>query len=361
LFAALVLMALVTTFMTGPLLKLLDRDNRYGTKVEDEFEAARRRTKLDYPDLEVPERSILVAPQTDAALSQLLALAKPLARSEPKRELILARLVQPPRAADVSGGLQIENALVQRASAAVNEARTELAQDGIAARAVALTSSNPGADLTHLVEKENVDLTLVEGRRPLLGPGVGWGEVNELMQSAPSDIAVLVAREQDPIELTPERPVLVVFGGAEHDWSALELGSWLAATTGAPLKLLGAAGNSDGGTSSSVSRMLADAGLLAQQFSGVATESLVVDSGRSGIVAAAAGASLLVIGVSERWRREGLGATRSEIASSAATPVLFVRRGTRPSALAPREDLTRFQWSLAGSVGDGPPDSVLTG
>ena len=36
--------------------------------------------------------------------------------------------------------------------------------------------------------------------------------------------------------------------------------------------------------------------------------------------------------------------TRSEIARSSPSPVMFVRRGTRPSALAPREDLTRFQW-----------------
>jgi len=63
-----------------------------------------------------------------------------------------------------------------------------------------------------------------------------------------ADIAVLVAREQEPIALGPDHPVLVVFGGAEHDWSALELGSWLSATTGAPLKLLGAAGHSEGGS-----------------------------------------------------------------------------------------------------------------
>ena len=58
-------------------------------------------------------------------------------------------------------------------------------------------------------------------------------------------MAVLVAREGTPIELGAEAPVLVPFGGAEHDWAALELGSWRAAATGAPLKLLGAAGQTD--------------------------------------------------------------------------------------------------------------------
>ena len=69
-----------------------------------------------------------------------------------------------------------------------------------------------------------------------------------------------------------------------------------------------------------------------------------------GIVSAAAGAGLLVIGLSERWRREGLGPARSEIAKAAPAPVLFVRRGTRPGVFAPRDDMTKFKWSRAGGV-----------
>ena len=55
-----------------------------------------------------------------------------------------------------------------------------------------------------------------------------------------------------------------------------------------------------------------------------------------------------MIGLSDRWRQEGLGPTRSEIARAAPAPVLFVRRGTRPGALAPRDDVTKFTWSSAG-------------
>ena len=67
------------------------------TDVEDEFAEAARLAAREHPELTVPERSILVAPQTDAALGQLIALAEPLARSRPPRELIIARPVQPPR------------------------------------------------------------------------------------------------------------------------------------------------------------------------------------------------------------------------------------------------------------------------
>ena len=69
LFAALVLMALVTTFMAGPLLKLLDPKNTYGAPVEEELEEARALSRAEFPDLPVPERSILVAPQGEAELA----------------------------------------------------------------------------------------------------------------------------------------------------------------------------------------------------------------------------------------------------------------------------------------------------
>jgi Kef-type K+ transport system membrane component KefB len=348
LFAMLVIMALVTTFMAGPLLRLLDPRNEYGTPVEEELEAARREIAVEFPELAVPERSILVAPQTDAALPQLLALAEPLARSTPPRELILARVVQPPRSAPVRGGLQTENALLSRTSSEIAETRRRLAAAGIAARGMAFSSGDPGADLVRLAETEEVDLVLIEGSRPILGEGVPLGEVRDVLEEASSDVAVLVAREGDPIEVGPDAPILVPFGGAEHDWSALELGSWLAAQTQAPLKLLGAAGQTEEGRS--VSRLLGDASLLVQQTVGITTEPVVAEGGRDGILAAAQDVSLLVIGLSDRWRQEGLGPTRSEIAKAAPAPVLFVRRGTRPGALAPRSDVTRFTWSSPGAA-----------
>jgi nucleotide-binding universal stress UspA family protein len=199
----------------------------------------------------------------------------------------------------------------------------------------------------HVVDHEPIDLVLIEGRRRLIGEGVPLGQVGDLLERAPSDVAVLIANENVEIKLGPDSPVLVPFGGAEHDWSALELGSWLAAATGAPLKMLGAGGQTDE-NKASVTRMLADAGLLVQQATGISTEPLVVAGGRDGIVSAASGAGLLVIGLSDRWRREGLGPTRSEIAKAAPAPVLFVRRGTRPGVFAPKDNVTQFKWSMVG-------------
>jgi nucleotide-binding universal stress UspA family protein len=284
-------------------------------------------------------------------------LAEPLARSAPAHELIIARPVRPSRTvgAGVRGGLQTESLALERSSRIIDDVRARLADEQTAARGVAFTTANLSGDLLDIVDHEAVDLVLVEGRRRLIGEGVPLGEVADVLERAPSDVAVLIAREDSEIRLGPDRPVLVPFGGAEHDWSALELGSWLAASTGAPLKLLGAGGQTD--ESGSVTRMLADAGLLVQQNTGVATEPLVVAGGRDGILAAAGDAGLLVIGLSERWRREGLGPTRSEIAKAAPAPVLFVRRGQRPGLFSPPENATQFKWSMAGA----PMSGILPG
>ena len=95
--------------------------------------------------------------------------------------------------------------------------------------------------------------------------------------------------------------------------------------------------------------MLSSASLVVQQFAGIRTESILVDLRTGGFCQATEGAGLLVIGLSDRWREEGLGELRAAIAKAAPAPILFVRRGTRPGALAPRgADVTRFSWSYAG-------------
>jgi Kef-type K+ transport system membrane component KefB len=347
LFAALVLMALVTTFMAGPLLRLFDPKNTYGAPLEEELDEARSRSMAEFPELQVPERSILVASLGDADLDELRAIAEPLARSEPPRELILSRFVRPPRGASARGALQTEDRLLRDASDEVTLARLEAIQSGIATRAVAFTATDPGTDLVQLAKTEAVDLLLIDGRTPLLGDAVPRGDVATVLRDAECDVAALVTRADAPARPGPDHAVVVPFGGAEHDWAALELGAWIASATEAPLKMLGATGDTDERTR--VTRLLGDAGMLVQQFAGISAEPVVAEPGREGILAAAEGAGLLVIGLSDRWRREGLGSTRTEIARSAPAATIFVRRGMRAGALAPREDVTRFTWSSAGT------------
>ncbi|HEU4396832.1 MAG TPA: cation:proton antiporter [Actinomycetota bacterium] len=334
LFTSMVIVALVTTFMTGPALRLIDPQRKLSVRPEEELQAATEAA---------PDKAILVAPQDGKNLDSLLALAEPLARSEPRRELIVARLLVSTR---IATGLAADDHELVRVAADLHRRRARLIARGLAVRGVAFTSADIADDLLRLASEQEVDLILLDGRRPLLGEGVPRGPVGEVLLRAPCDVAVLVEREAGVPAIDPDHPVLVPFGGAEHDWAALELGAWIASSYGAPLRLLGAAADDD--SRRDASRLLANASLVLQQLAGIAAEPLLIEPGREGVLHAAEGAGLLVIGLSEQWRDEGLGPVRSQIARTAPAPTLFVRRGSRQGALAPRDSLTRFTWSSVG-------------
>jgi DNA-binding SARP family transcriptional activator len=268
--------------------------------------------------------AVLVAPSAMDPLADLIGLARSLAAADPVHELIVAAVV-------AAGELQ-------GATAALARHRQELLEDGIAARTAAFSSPSWGADITRLAEQEGVDLLVTDCRGPELDP-----ETAVVLERAPCDVALVVQAGGS----VREGPVIVPFGAGGHDWAALALGAWVARATGAPLRLIGMASGGEDGRDAS--RLLADASLIVQRIAGIAAEPLLGGPGR-GIVELADGAGLLVVGLSERWRHEGLGRLRGELAEKPPAPTVFVRRGARPGGLAPAETRTRFRWSLTGAT-----------
>ena len=343
LYTMLVIMALVTTFMAGPLLRLIDPSGALtaGTAADElEAEAA-----LEAPGAARPERAIVAVALVGRHLRDVLSIAAPLAASEPRRELFAVRLLD---AEDLATGIAALNQRRAEAEAELAEARGSGDPANPPVTAV-LTSSRPGRDLVRIAGPDRVDLLVVDGRRSL-GGGVLGGPVRSLLLDAPCDVAVLVRRGDGGVALDASRPIAVPFGGGEHDWAALELGSWLATSVGAPLRLVGVARPGDR-TDGDPGRLLANASVVLQQLTGVVAETRVLDPADGSLLSAADDAALLVVGLSARWRDEGLGAVRTVLAREAPGPVLFVRRGSRPGVLAPPDDLTRFTWSFAGAGG----------
>ena len=280
------------------------------------------------PSLELaiaaPERSILVAPQDARGLDALLDLAESLAL-RPTRELILAQLI--PTGADVT-----------RTAALLNEHRQALLDRGVAARAVTFTSAAAGDDLVRIALEQNVDLLLVDGGPDLDGSAV----LETLLARAPCDVAVHVAREDPPAA----GPVFVLFGGGDHDWTAVEVGAWIAGARGISLRLAGP----EQGPGRDASRALASASLAVQRVLGVGAEPVLLPRAEADVLAAAADAVVVVVGLPERWTQDGLGRVRSALASSSRPPALLVRRGLRPGGLAPRASLTQFTWTLGSGA-----------
>ena len=276
---------------------------------------------------QTPERAVLVVCLDEARLQALLDVAEPLAR-RPIHELIMARLVE-------------DQADLTSVTARLHESRTAVAARGVATRAAAFTSTQPGEDIVRLASEQDVVLMLLDAPPGLLDQGVANADLAAVLAGAPCDVALLVGRDG-----AAEGPVLVPFGGAEHDWVAVELGAWLAKARGVPLRLVGAAAVPETGKRDA-SRLLFHASLAVQGAVGVAAEPLLTPPGSEAILAASADAGLLVVGLSRRWHSEGLGAARLTLAREAKPPTLLVRRGLRPGGLAPRGKLTRYTWSIA--------------
>jgi Kef-type K+ transport system membrane component KefB len=340
LFTMLVLVALVTTFMAGPALRLIDPSGQLSVPPEEELRAAPTVLQADL-DGPVPERSILIAPMDDQNLDPLVALAEPLTRSQPPHGVMLIRLLQPPQAA-TGGPIAGERELLA-ASRVLERHRDQLAGEGIAARAMACISPDPGQDLVQLASLQEIDLVLVDGRRPLLGQGVPRGDPGTCLAQAPSDVACLVGPSGSVPDIGPSRPVAVPFRGAEQDWAALELAARIAGAHGASIRLLGSTGEPLAGNGDATS-LLADAALVVQQLTGVATEPVLVSP--DGVAKMGREAGLLVVGIPNQWRVEGLRPIHSEIVHALPVHVLFVRRGTRPGILA---------WPQLGRELSGPP------
>ena len=271
-------------------------------------------------------RAIMVVATDPGRLDELLAIAGPLAR-RPARELILARLLR-------------DDGELAATSAALSERRDALAQQGVASRIATYTTGEPGADAVRLATEHDVDLILLDAASDLLESGLPDQDLGVVLERAPCDVGVLSGGGA-----MATGPVVTPFGGVEHDWTAIEVAAWLAQSLGTTLRLLGTEANPALGRRDA-SRLLSRASMLVQQVVGIVTEPVLVRPGEAGVLEASRDARLLVVGLSDRWRTEGIGHARLAVALGAEVPTLFVRRGLRPGGVAPNETLTRFTWTL---------------
>jgi DNA-binding SARP family transcriptional activator len=278
-------------------------------------------------------RAVLLALGEAGAVDALLAVVEPLAAPGQGSDLILARLVA--RGEELAPW-----------TALLNERRSALAERGVSARTAAFTSPDAGRDLVRLATEQAADVLVLDAAAAVGADGSLTADAATVLGEAACDVGLLYARETVP------GPVLVPFGGSDHDWAALELGAWLAGARGSALRLLGT--EAGGAGRRDASRLLAHAALAVQQLAGVPTEPVLGERGPAGIVDGAAAAGVLVCGLADSWRQDGLGGARAEAVRRAAPPALLVRRGPRPGGLAPREHLTRYTWSLslAGTAGE---------
>jgi DNA-binding SARP family transcriptional activator len=276
-----------------------------------------------------PGRAVLVLPSEEARLEGLLTVAEPLARL-PGRELIIGRLLA-------------DEAEFAPAVSAMNARREALE---VSARTAVFTTADPARDVVRLATAYDVELVLLDAP-PGLDANTLPDELAEILNGSPADVAVLAG---SPHDLERGGSVYVPFGGGEHDWAALELGAWLSSATSASLRLVGTGADLSRGQRDA-SRLLADASLAVQRVVGVETEPVLAEPTEEALVRAVDAATLVVVGISPRWRQDGIGEARKALVSDSRAPVLLVHGGARPGGLAPHGSGTRFTWSIEPGSG----------
>jgi DNA-binding SARP family transcriptional activator len=282
------------------------------------------RTSTGHP---AEARTILAVGEPSGGLTDLLQIAAPLAGGTGAELVVVSVLPQP--------AVEGSDALVS-ATEDLADSRDALEADGVVARVAAFSTPTPGRDVVKFATHHDVAMILANGE----SVDRRWQEtVSELLISAACDVILSFPGGDQPTGTA----VLVPFGGGEHDWAALELAAHLARTRDASLVLAGTALQQ--GTDAS--RMLAVASVIVQRTFGVVPKPVIIASGAAGVLAQVRDAGVVVVGVSTRYRSEGLGDTREAIVRDAGVPVLAVRHGRRPGLLAPPERLTRFGWSLS--------------
>ncbi|GAC1477441.1 MAG: cation:proton antiporter [Acidimicrobiales bacterium] len=348
LFAMLVIMALVTTFMTTPLLSFL-----YPADVLDEMIAA---TEGDDTPEGVNRFTILVPVDRPDRAANLVTIALRLVQDdEEEAQILLLRTVRLPGSA-YRAGPSVQESLLARTQRSLIPLVQLVEGAGHRAVPIVLPARRPEDAIIRLAKERQPDLILMKWRRSLWGDRLLTGTVGEVMRSAPGDVATVVDPVDAGFPLDRRSHIVVPYGGGYHEDSGVDLALRLARTSGAQVHLAGPAGEEV------QLERLAGRASQAYEDTGVWTESVPVGaSPEQELVDHADRADLVVLGVGDRWSADdrSLGGLRHAVAARANAPTLIVRRGGRSSRRQRRPEWIVGPARSALSDADQTADRIL--
>ncbi|HYO59813.1 cation:proton antiporter [Archangium sp.] len=220
LFTMMVVMALVTTFMTTPLLRWI-----YPPE-----EMALDQVSLAPAAVEAAPFTVLMCVSHEQAGVGMMSLGRALtgAPAEPSR-LYALHLIPPSERASFHLRREPEKASGNTLAPLLGRA----SKLGLEVRPLSFVSAEPGPDICRTAETQQADLILLGWHKPLFSQTMLGGTVHEVMQEAGTDVAVLVDRGLEEV-----RRVLVPFIGSPHDRAALGLARRLLQHAAAEVTLL---------------------------------------------------------------------------------------------------------------------------
>lgn len=310
-FVMMVLMALVTTFMTTPLLEWI-------------YPAAliRQQTLGDAEGGDEP--AVLIPVALPSAGPELLAIAHAVAPA-PVSRLYALHLQRADDRELIEAGAAERRPADQRALGPLLAAA---ATGGIAVRPLSFVSRSFSEDIAEVARVKGARLVVLGWHKPVLSQSILGGNVYEIMRRTSADVAVYVGRRP-----SPWRRVLVPYTGGPHDRAALELAARIAARGDAHVTVLHvvrpqrSSEDPRQGVAAAIEPMGPERVSLKIVESAAPLEA-AVDEVRQGY-------DLVVIGASDDWGLEPtMFSTQHERLAELPVSMLIVRRtGVAPSAV----------------------------
>ena len=305
-FAMMVIMALVTTFMTTPLLYWIYPPRLLVPVEEKQAAAGAFSVLIPVADPKSGGRllrlaDLLTGPGTAGRSIYALHLRRPA-----EREAYLTGIRGPaaPPAAEDTATLA---PLLEHAAA-----------NSIPVEPISFVTRDVAADVARVVRARHVGLVLMGFHKPVFSRAILGGTVHRVMTAAETDVAVFVDRGLK----RPER-VLVPYLGDRHDRLALQLAARLARNAGAAVTVLRVVTGAGDKADNDLRRPFDDPAPPHPVEVRPVSEASRVDA----VIAASAGFDLVVVGVSEEWGLEShlFGMRPERIAGAIDASLLFVR------------------------------------
>lgn len=314
-FAIMVVMALVTTFMTTPLL--------YWVYPPHLFEKEVKQTAPQPPETKKPY-TILIPVAAPKSAGPLLRLADLISGpGKPDRRIYALHLRRPIDRPEFRSGLrEAQQAPADetfRALMAAAESRQ------IPVEMISFMSRNVPRDIVRIAVERQADLVLIGFHQPVFSRSLLGGTVRRILTAVPTDVAVLVDRG-----FLGAQRVLVPFLGGRHDRLAMEIAGRFAANANAQVTVLHVtapkAGEPPLHAKEAVDRVFNEPGQpLPVQFRVIES-----DDPAGTVIEQSAEYDLVVIGIAEEWGLESqlFGLRRERIAAGTPASLLIVRQGT---------------------------------
>jgi len=336
-FSMMVMMALVTTFATSPLVRWIYPPERMAQDLVDVGEPAGEPTPAQPPAAAI-EYSVMVCVSHEQAGPGLATMGAALARDAASVRLDAVHLVP----ATGRGG----TAMVGRGPGdsegddVLAPAIARAAELGVEARALSFVSDDPARDICELAVARDADLVLLGGHKPVLSQTLLGGVVHDVMKDCPCTVGVLV-----DLGLGPIRQVLVPYLGSAHDRVALALAQRLMQAHGAKVTVLHVVRHGRGEEMPDPSRSGARALVNAVFIEESGQVNMKFVEHRSPVEAAleesGRGYDLVIVGVGKDWGLGepllGIGLQPERLMTESPAPLLVVRGPD----IAPRRRLAR--------------------